>query len=176
MDAEKELILHCLKQDIAAQNQFYRKFASKMFGLCLRYAGNTMEAEDILQEGFLRVFRNLQHFRFEGSLEGWVRRIMVNAAINYHKKNLKYIGEVELNDNLPATISEDALSKLSKEDLLRVIHSLPVGYRTVFNLYVIEGYSHREIGTLLGVSESTSKTQFMRAKIAIKEILKKTEV
>jgi len=177
MDTDRELILRCLEQEVAAQNQFYRRYASKMFGICLRYAGNAMEAEDILQDGFIRIYRSLHHFRFEGSLEGWVRRIIVNTAINHQKKNMKLKYEVELTEiNLHATLSEDAVSNLSKEELLRIIHSLPAGYRTVFNLYVIEGYNHKEIGALLGVSENTSKTQLMRARLSIQETLKKLEV
>ena len=174
MDADLDLILSCLRMDIAAQNQFYRKFASKMYGLCLRYAGNRMEAEDMLQEGFLRVFYNLKYYRFEGSLEGWVRRIMVNTALNFHKKSLKFQNEVELeNFDLHATLFEDALSKLSREDILRIIQSLPVGYRTIFNLYVMEGYPHKEIAKLLGISENTSKTQLRNAKLAIQKELGK---
>ena len=168
MNSEREIVELCLKNDVRAQELFYRRYAGKMFGVCLRYAGNPMEAEDILQEGFIRTFLNLHHFRFEGSLEGWVRRTMVNTAINHYKKQLKFQKEVELHEAVTfATNQEDALSKLSTEELLGIIQELPPGYRTVFNLYVMEGYTHREIGESLGISENTSKSQFSRARNAI---------
>lgn len=174
MSSDKEIIEQCLRNDVKAQELFYRRFAGKMFGVCLRYAGNPMEAEDILQEGFIRAFKNLHHFRFEGSLEGWVRRTMVNTAINHYKKQLKFQKQVELNEAITfATNQDDGLSKLSMDELLKIIHELPVGYRTVFNLYAIEGYTHREIGVLLGISENTSKSQFSRARNAIQQVLEK---
>jgi len=177
MNNDKEIIELCLKNDVKAQELFYRHFAGRMFGVCLRYAGNPMEAEDILQEGFIRVFKNLHHFRYEGSLEGWVRRTMANTAINYYKKQLKFQKEIELNETITfATNQDDGLSKLAVEELLKIIHELPVGYRTVFNLYVIDGYTHKEIGTLLGVSENTSKSQFSRARNAIQQELEKLRV
>jgi len=168
MNSEREMIELCLKNDVRAQELFYRQYAGKMFGVCLRYAGNPMEAEDILQEGFIRTFLNLHHFRFEGSLEGWIRRTMVNTAINHYKKQLKFQKEVEIREAVTfATNQEDVLSKLSTEELLGIIRELPTGYRTVFNLYVMEGYTHKEIGDLLGISENTSKSQFSRARNAI---------
>jgi len=174
MISEKEIVSLCLKNDVRAQEFFYRRFAGKMFGVCLRYAGSIMEAEDILQEGFIRVFKNLHHFRFEGSLEGWVRRTMVNSAINYYKKQLRFKNEIGLNEAITfATNMDDGLSKLALDELLNIIHDLPVGYRTVFNLYAIEGYTHKEIGALLGISENTSKSQFSRARNAIQMALGK---
>jgi RNA polymerase sigma factor (sigma-70 family) len=176
MHNEKEIIDQCLKNDIRAQEHFYHRFAGIMFGVCLRYSGSQMEAEDILQEGFIRVFRNLHHFRFEGSLEGWVRRTMVNTAINYYKKQLKFQKEVELTGGISlATKKDDVLSTLSMEELLKIIQELPVGYRTVFNLYAIEGYNHREIGVMLGISENTSKSQFFRARLSIQQVLEKNK-
>jgi len=174
MSSEKEIIERCLKNDIRAQEFFYRLFAGKMFGVCLRYAGNPMEAEDILQEGFIRAFKNLHHFRFEGSLEGWVRHTMVNTAINHYKKQLKFQKEVVINEAMAfATNQDDGLSQLSVGELLKIIHELPLGYRSVFNLYVIEGYNHREIGIILGISENTSKSQFFRARNAIQRGMEK---
>ncbi|MEI6455483.1 MAG: RNA polymerase sigma factor [bacterium] len=174
MNTEREIVERCLKNDVRAQELFYSRFAGKMFGVCLRYAGNPMEAEDILQEGFIRSFLNLHRFRFEGSLEGWVRRTMVNTAINHYKKQLKFQKDVELNEAYTlATIQDDALSRLSMEELLKIIQGLPLGYRTVFNLYVMEGYTHREIGNLLGISENTSKSQYSRARNAIMNRLEK---
>ncbi len=175
MISDQDLIRGCLQHDVHAQEVFYRRFAGKMFGVCLRFASDYMEAEDILQEGFIRAFNNLYQFRFEGSLEGWLRRIIVNTAINFVKKQIRH-QRMEVNIELAsdcATITEDVLSKLSVEELLMMIQRLPVGYRTVFNLYVIEGYNHKEIGLKLGISENTSKSQLFRAKQSIqKELLK----
>jgi RNA polymerase sigma factor (sigma-70 family) len=177
MNSEREIVELCLKKDVRAQEFFYRRFARKMFGICLRYAGNQMEAEDILQEGFVRTFLNLHRFRFEGSLEGWVRRTMVNTAINHYKKNLKFQKDVKLDEAVTlATNQDDALSKMSMEELLKIIQGLPPGYRTVFNLYVMEGYTHREIGELLGISENTSKSQFSRARNSILNCMGKMSV
>jgi len=173
MDADRDLIIRCLQQEVKAQNQFYRQFAPVMFGICMRYAKNQMEAEDILQEGFVRVFRNLHSFRFEGSLEGWVRRIVIHTAINFLKSNAKYTVEVDLdNAGIHATLHNEILSKLTVEEMLSIIRELPTGYRTVFNLHVIDCMTHKEIGTMLGISEDTSKTQFHRAQLKIRAILK----
>jgi len=145
-----------------------------MYGVCLRYAGNRMEAEDILQEGFIKVFQNLATLHSPEAIDGWVRKIMVNTAINYYTKQLKFQNEVSLkNEVSDATIQEDALSKLSYNELLRILQGLPPGYRTVFNLYVIDGYSHKEIGEFLGISENTSKSQLWRAKASLRNILRR---
>ncbi|MCK9421976.1 MAG: RNA polymerase sigma factor [Bacteroidales bacterium] len=172
IDADRDLVARCLKREMASQQLLYRRFAPKMFGICLRYAGNTTDAEDILQEGFLRVFNKLHHYRGEGSLEGWICRTMINTTINFYRKQMKFHQEVDLKEaTLNATISEDALSILTKEELLKVIHELPVGFRTVFNLFVMEGYSHHEIGAMLGIPENTSKSQLHRAKVLIRRRL-----
>jgi len=174
MSTEREMIEGCLRNDVKAQELFYHCYARKMFGVCLRFAGNPSEAEDILQDGFIRVYGNLHHFRFEGSLEGWIRRTMINTAINHYKKQLKFQQEVELNEATTlATIQEDGLSKISREELLHIIQGLPTGYRTVFNLFVIEGYTHKEIGIMLGISENTSKSQLSRARGVIQHRFKK---
>lgn len=136
-----------------------------MLGVLIRYAKNTMEAEDMLQEGFIRVFQNLEKFRYEGSLEGWVRRIMINTAINFYKSNLKHNQHIDI-DNVSHTgsLSVNAVDSLSLKQLLQIVQSLPEGYKMVFNLYIIEGYSHKEIAGLMGISESTSKSQLSRAR------------
>ncbi len=176
MDAEHELISGCLNQEPVSQEKFYRQFAAKMFGICLRYAVNPMEAEDMLQCGFIHIFSRLHQFRFEGSLEGWVKKIIIHTAVNYCRKQAKFQLEVELKEDcLEATISEDALSVLSTKDLLAIVQGLPTGRRTVFNLYVIEGYCHREIGEMLGISEGTSKSQLHRAKASIRKYLMESE-
>ena len=168
MHSEEEIIRRCLNNDVKAQEEFYRRYAPKMYGVCLRFAKNQMEADDFLQEGFIKVFSNLSSFRSEGSLEGWVRRTIVNTAINLIKKNSKYLKDTEIEkaDLMP---HEDAgaYDHLYVEELLEMIASLPVGYRMVFNLNIIEGYTHKEIGELLDISENTSKSQLSRARAAL---------
>ena len=147
-----------------------------MYGICLRYGGNDREAEEILQDGFLRLFNHLYQFRFEGPLEGWVRRIFVNTAINYYKVRMKSNHDVEINNlSEDATIQEDALSIMSAKELIETIQRLPAGYRTIFNMYEIEGYKHHEIANLLGIAEGTSKSQLHYAKIFVRRILKDRE-
>jgi RNA polymerase sigma-70 factor (ECF subfamily) len=164
MYSEEELIRRCLNNNAKAQEEFYRRFASKMYGVCLRFAKNRMEADDFLQEGFIKVFMNLGSFRKEGSLEGWIRRTIVNTAINLIKKNHKYLQDTELDKADLVETRASALEDLSAEELLGMIAELPLGYRMVFNLNVIEGYTHKEIGVLLDISENTSKSQLSRAR------------
>ncbi len=170
MYSEEEIIHRCLNNDVKAQEEFYRRFAPKMYGVCLRFAKNKMEADDFLQEGFIKVFSNLRSFRNEGSLEGWIRRTIVNTAINLIKKNSKFLKDtdVEKADLLPHN-EAGAFDNLYVEELLELISTLPVGYRMVFNLNVIEGYTHKEIGELLDISENTSKSQLSRARQALQK-------
>lgn len=168
MDSDKELVLGCLKKNSSSELKLYRKYSPKMYGICLRYAGNEMEADEIMQNGFIRVFNNLHRFRFEGALEGWIKRIIINAAISYVTSMHKFQKDVELKDYYEeATNRDDALSLLSVKDLMKIIQTLAPGHRTVFNLYVIEGYDHKEIAEMLGISINTSKTQLMRARNSI---------
>lgn len=172
MDTDRELVSRCLQRESASEEILYRRFAPVMFGICLRYANNSYDAQDLLQEGFIRVFSKLHHYRGEGSLEGWIRRIMVTTSINYCVRKIKTNREVDLTEaNSAATISEDALSILTTAELLGVIRDLPVGFRTVFNLFVIEGYSHHQIAEMLGITENTSKTHLHRAKALIRKKL-----
>lgn len=147
-----------------------------MYGICLRYAGNVAEADEIMQIGFIRVFNNIHRFRFEGKLEGWIKKIIVNAAISYLTSAYKLHKEVELKEFYKeATIQEDALSVLSEKDLLKIIQSIAPGHRTVFNLYYIEGYEHKDIAQMLGISINTSKTQLLRARHSIMRKLSKED-
>jgi len=167
--AERELIKKCLKNDTRSQEQFYKRFASKMYGVCLRFAKSKMEAEDILQEGFIKVFLNLKNYRHEGSLEGWIRRTMINTAINQYKKNLRAMRELDIQElEIQDGKVEDVVDKMSAEEILGYVQDLPPGYRIVFNLNVIEGYTHKKIGEILNISENTSKSQLFRAKNALK--------
>lgn len=179
MFSEEELIRGCLEQDAKAQANFYKRYAPKMYGVCLRFAKNQMEADDILQEGFIKVFLNLKSFRKEGSLEGWIRRTIVNTAINLYKKNIKYQKDIEIDQAEAVQNTETgAFDHLCAEELLGLITELPAGYRMVFNLNIIEGYTHKEISQLLDISENTSKSQLSRARQTLQrklEALKNNE-
>ena len=155
------------------QEELYRRFSPKMYAVCLRYAGNAVEAEDILQEGFIKIFKKLSTFRSEGSFEGWIRRIFVNTSIeHFRRKNyLQPVTEKEENTIEGKYLS--VLDNLAEKDILGLIRELSPGYRTVFNLYVVEGYTHKEIGDMLGISEGTSKSQLSRAKVILQDMVKK---
>jgi RNA polymerase sigma factor (sigma-70 family) len=174
MYTDKELIERCLDKDPRAQEFLYKRYSRRMYGVCLRFARNTLEADDILQEGFIKVFTFLKDFRQDGSLEGWIRRTIVNTAINYYhsKENEWKETSIDKADSYHST-TEDILGKISTADLLYIIQELPEGYRMVFNLYVIEGYNHQEIAEMLNISENTSKSQLSRARMALQERLEK---
>ncbi|MEZ4919689.1 MAG: RNA polymerase sigma factor [Saprospiraceae bacterium] len=161
---ETELIRGCLRGSAKYQRQLYERFSGKMYAVCLRYARSSSDAADILQDGFVKVFGKLDQFQFQGSFEGWIRRIMVNTALrNYQRQRF----DMELNgyESLPdAPVSPDAISSLSEAELLALISRLPEGYRVVFNLVAIEGYSHAEVANLLGIQESTSRSQLTKAR------------
>jgi RNA polymerase sigma-70 factor (ECF subfamily) len=170
MHNEKELIDQCLKGNPKSQEALYRLYAPRMYGVCMRYARNTLEADDILQEGFIKVFNFLKDYRHQGSLEGWIRRIVVNTAINYYRSRLHEWEEVNIEKAGSSPKLETAeVDNLSRDELLALIQQLPEGYRLVFNLYVIEGYNHQEIGKLLDISENTSKSQLSRARASLQE-------
>ena len=173
MHFNEDFIERCLDNDPKAQGELYKGFAPKMFGICLRYTRNRMEAEDILQEGFIKVFRYLKDYRSDGSLEGWVRKTMVNTAINFYKKKAKYQRDISLDQTEPINHDEEnAIDKLSAKELMVHIQELPDGYRMVFNLSIIEGYTHKEIGEMLNISENTSKSQLSRARSVLQGKLK----
>ncbi|MBN3036194.1 MAG: sigma-70 family RNA polymerase sigma factor [Bacteroidales bacterium] len=159
-----------LQDTRASHKLLYDFFAPRMYGICLRFAGNEMEANDILQEGFIKVFTKLRDFRNEGSLEGWIRRTIINTAINFYRRNLRYASMADVDEVEPRDDHhEGILDLLSREELLDMIRSLPQGYRTVFNLNVIEGYTHKEIGEMLQISDNTSKSQLARAKSLLRK-------
>lgn len=144
-----------------------------MYAVCLRYASNSDEAQDILQDGFIKVFRKLDSFRGEGSFEGWIRRIFVNTAIEYFRRKKYLLPVTEKEENTIEGKYISALDDLAERDVLELITKLSPGYRTVFNMYVVEGYSHREIGEMLGISEGTSKSQLSRAKALLQDMVRK---
>ena len=161
---EHELIKGCVKQDSACQRLLFEQHAGKFMTICLRYCNDVMEAEDILQEGFIRIFNNLHQFKFEGSFEGWMRRVVVNVALKHlQKKRLQFV-EIKEEQNQGSQIDSYAFSSLGEDDLMKLIQQLPDGYRAVFNLNVIEGYSHDEIAEMLGIQASTSRSQLVKAR------------
>jgi len=171
---ENELIRRCLNNEKAAMKELYDSYAPKMFGVCLRYAKNQMEAEDILQDAFIKVFANLHRFKFQGSFEGWLRRTIVNTSINHYKKNLKHAREMDIDDIEAENQKEErVLDRMSADEILAVVQTLPEGYRVVFNLNVLEGYTHKMIGEMLDISENTSKSQLLRAKRLLREKIKR---
>ena len=155
------------------QEELYKRFSPRMYAVCLRYAGNAEEAEDILQEGFIKVFKKLNSFRSEGSFEGWVRRVFVNTAIEHFRKK-RYLQPVtEKEENTIEGKYFSVLDELAEKDILALVQELSPGYRTVFNMYVVEGYTHKEIADMLGISEGTSKSQLSRAKVILQDMVKK---
>ncbi|HRB05582.1 MAG TPA: RNA polymerase sigma factor [Niabella sp.] len=171
--SESDLIAGCLEEDRRMQEEMYRRFSPKMYAVCLRYASNSDEAQDILQDGFIKVFRKLDSFRGEGSFEGWIRRIFVNTAIEYFRRKKYLLPVTEKEENTIEGKYISALDDLAERDVLELITKLSPGYRTVFNMYVVEGYSHREIGEMLGISEGTSKSQLSRAKALLQDMVRK---
>ena len=172
---ENQLVKKVLQGKASAQETFYQMFAPKMYAVCLRFAKDHDEANDILQEGFIKVFTNLKSYRGEGSLEGWIRRTIVNTAINFYKKNLKFRNAADIETVLIFERSTDAnaVELMSAKELMEHVTQLPEGYRTVFNLNVIEGYTHKEIADLLNISENTSKSQLSRARAYLQKRIEK---
>ena len=169
--SEEDLIDGCLQGRQLAQKQLYERYAARMMAVCLRYAQTTFEAEDVLQEGFVTVFRTLAGFRRECPLEFWIRRIMVNAALRQHRRNAPLVAVSD--GDYPETLASDefTFSNYAYSELLAVVQELAPRYRLVFNLYAIEGYTHREIGEMLDISEGTSKSQYSRARVVLQNKL-----
>lgn len=162
---DHQLVKDCIKGKAAAQKELYHLFAGPMLGICYRYTKSVANAEDILQEGFVKVFRNLHQYKFEGELGGWIRRIMVNTAINYLKKHTRYQTELLFTDDQLHAVTEDHPEvRMSAKELSELIRQLPTGYQTIFNLHAVEGYTHVEIGEILGIHEGTSRSQYARAR------------
>lgn len=154
------------------QQELYQRFAPKMFGVCLRYAGNSEEAEDILQEGFIKVFNKIGSFRGEGSFEGWIRRIFVNTAIEQYRKKIYLQPITDVEENTIEGKYVSVLDELAEKDIVQLVQQLSPGYRTVFNMYVVEGYTHRQIAENLGISEGTSKSQLSRARLILQDLVR----
>ena len=153
------------------QRLLYDRFSSLMYSVCLRYTENTEEANDVLQEGFIKVFKSLAKFRGEGSFEGWVRRIFINTSIEHYRKKVKLYNVTEVQENTIEDHELSALDSLAVKDIMNLINQLSPGYKQVFNMHVIEGYSHKEIADIMGITEGTSKSQLARAKGVLKKII-----
>jgi RNA polymerase sigma-70 factor (ECF subfamily) len=172
---EAQLIAALKRGESRAHKLVYERFSGKMLAVCTRYCTNRDDAEEVMLDGFMRVFEKISQFREDGSFEGWVRRVMVTESLMFLRKNKQLRQEVALDDTLIEPDYDWADATLNENDLLRLIGQLPEGYRSIFNLYAIEGYSHTEIADLLGISEGTSKSQLSRARALLQSSLKKLE-
>ena len=162
---DRQLVKDCLKGRPEAQRQLYEQFAKNMLGICYRYTKSLKDAEDVLQEGFLKVFFGLKQYKFEGELGAWIRWIMVNTALNFLKRNYKYRTEMFFTEQPLHPVADDNPAViLQAKELADIIRQLPHGYQTIFNLHAVEGYSHVEIGEMLGISNGTSRSQYARAR------------
>ena len=168
---ESDLIKGCINGDPQMQRLLYQRFSSMMYAVCLRYSENTEDSNDIMQEGFIKVYKSLNKFRGEGSFEGWVRRIFINTSIEHYRKKVKLYNVTEVQENTIEDKELDALDSLAAKDIMNIVNELSPGYKAVFNMHVIEGYSHKEIAEILGITEGTSKSQLARAKGVLKKII-----
>jgi RNA polymerase sigma-70 factor (ECF subfamily) len=168
---DEELVKKCLENNRNAQKALFDKYSRNMMSLCIRYAGNEDDAKDILQEGFIKVFTRLKDYRGSGSLSGWIKTIMVNTALNHIKKRGMVTEWLEINEEFSVSADLQGDSRMGEQELLKLIRSLPDGFRTIFNLFAIEGYSHKEIAGMMGISENTSKTQYMRARARLQKMI-----
>ncbi len=173
MISESDLIEGCIRGDRKMQYELYERYAPKMYGVCLRYAANAEEAEDILQEGFIKVYKKISSYRGDGSFEGWIRRIFVNTAIEHFRKKTYLQPITEQEESTIEGKYLSVLDSLAEKDIIQLVQQLSPGYRTVFNMYVIEGYTHKQIAEALGISEGTSKSQLSRAKLILQDLVKK---
>lgn len=174
---EEAIIKGCLNNEPAAQQELYQRYSPKMLAVCYRFAKNREDAEDMLQEGFIRVFSQIHQFRAQGAFEGWVRRIIVHTCINVLKKNKKFNESVDIIHATNIQVREESVpSIIQAKQIVECIRMLPIGYRTVLNLFALEGYSHKEIADMLDIEESTSRSQYTRAKAMLQEILVRKKI
>jgi RNA polymerase sigma factor (sigma-70 family) len=168
-----QIIEGCAKHDRNAQKMLYDRYSRFLLGICMRYAEDKAEAEDILQDSFLKIFFNIKDFTGSGSFAGWLRKITVNTAITHYHKNLKHRYHIDIEEYISVETGTESFEEsfFSAEDLYKVLNELPAGYRMVFNLYAVEGYKHREIADMLGIDTNTSKSQYSRARAVLREKL-----
>lgn len=172
---ERKLIADCVSNNAKAQRAFYERYYKKLYVVALRYSKTTFEAEDILQESFIKIFQNIKDFAFESSLDYWVKRVVINTALKQNRKKLEKMQMEDVNEMYDEPTEEVTLAKYNFQELLKMIQQLSTGYQMVFNLYAIEGYKHNEIAEMLGISEGTSKSQYARAKVLIQKMLEREE-
>ncbi|HAK11389.1 MAG TPA: RNA polymerase [Chitinophagaceae bacterium] len=174
---EQSIIAGCLQNDPLAQRELYNRYSPKMLSVCYRFAQNREDAEDMLQEGFIKVFTQIHTFQNKGAFEGWIRRIVIHTCINLLKKNKKFHEQLSLEYAETVHFREETIpSMMQARQVVECIRQLPLGYRTVLNLYAIEGFSHKEIGTMLDIEESTSRSQYTRAKNMLETMLIKKRI
>ncbi len=173
---EERIIQRCINEEKAAQKYLYDAYSPKMYYVCLRYARHASEAQDMLQDGFIKVFDNIGSFKFNGSFEGWIRRIIVNTALNHCRKSSFKQEKLGIEDYQDKVVQSKAVSNMGEKELLALIQKLPEGYRMVFNLYVIEGFSHKEIGEMLEITESTSRSQLAKSRKWMQNELEKLKI
>jgi len=169
---ERELIAGCVKGDISAQRQLYERYADRMMGVCMRYVGDRDTASDLLHDGFIRLFEKIGSYKGDGSFEGWMRKLFVNTILEHMRKKRKIYDNKQIEDTALTTEDYTIIEKMAADELMKKIMSLPDGFRSVFNLHAIEGYSHRDIAMLLNISESTSRSQYTRARNCLQEMIK----
>jgi RNA polymerase sigma factor (sigma-70 family) len=175
MMRDQQLIKLCAKHDRKAQQELYDKYSHLLLGVCLRYAADKAEAEDILQDSFLKIFFNIKDFSGTGSFIGWLRKVAVNTAITHYHKNLKFRYHIEIEEFVSVETGVTSFEEdyFTSDELYKVLNELPAGYRMVFNLYAVEGYKHKEIAEMLGIDTNTSKSQYSRAKAVIRDKLER---
>lgn len=173
---EEELIRACKQEDREAQGLLYERYANKMFAVCMRYSNSREEAEDVLQDAFMKIFDKISYFRGEGSFEGWMRRIMVNTALRSKDKRSLKFEPGNLDDAPEQSVDAGVIGKMNVKEIMNLIGKMPEGYRLVFNLNAVEGYNHKEIGEILGINESTSRSQFARARKYLMGLMQQAEI
>jgi RNA polymerase sigma factor (sigma-70 family) len=174
---EDAIFQGCLKNQAAAQRELYNRYSPKMLAVCYRFAHNREDAEDMLQEGFIKIFSQIHTFQNKGAFEGWIRRIVVHTCINSLKKNKRFSESVDILHAGSVQVREESVpSVVQAKQIVECIRILPIGYRTVLNLYAIEGYSHKEISVMLDIEESTSRSQYTRARQMLEDILIKKNI
>lgn len=174
---EQSMLAGCLNNDPSAQRELYNRYSPKMLSVCYRFANSREDAEDMLQEGFIKVFTQMHTFQNKGAFEGWIRRIIVHTCINFLKKNKKFSNSIDLEQADYLEVREETMpSVMQARQIIECIRLLPIGYRTVLNLYAMEGYSHKEIADMLDIEESTSRSQYTRAKSMLEAVLIKKRI
>lgn len=177
MISDRKIIEGCLKNDKKAQKQLFERHSGLLMGICVRYATDIPEAEDILQESMVKIYLNIKDYSGEGSFIGWMRRIVINTAITYYHKNLRHKHYVEIEEVYTSELADSGFqdSRFTAEELRNVLDGLPAGYKTIFNLYAVEGYKHKEIAIMLGIDVNTSKSQYSRARAYIRKKLERLD-